>query len=201
MVNTVKYLFSQKGKYWSCLSTWLEKNHLAYKIFKRRGSLNSELTMKGNCLCVMNIELFFFFPIPSKEIWLPVLLSVNWCYVHPFSLFCNSNSAPKSQLLLPTPMLLWPTYAGSSKAAKKTHLCPLQVGPLPMAFAKGLYLPLPVGSSLCQLFDDAILHLLLITGPTAATLHLSVQTSSCKEESYPPAKYWQSASSLDVLFH
>lgn len=143
----------------------------------------------------------FFFPIPSKEIWLPVLLSVNWCYVHPFSLFCNSNSAPKSQLLLPTPMLLWPTYAGSSKAAKKTHLCPLQVGPLPMAFAKGLYLPLPVGSSLCQLFDDAILHLLLITGPTAATLHLSVQTSSCKEESYPPAKYWQSASSLDVLFH
>lgn len=87
------------------------------------------------------------------------------------------------------------------KLPKKTHLCPLQVGPLPMAFAKGLYLPLPVGSSLCQLFDDAILHLLLITGPTAATLHLSAQTSSCKEESYPPAKYWQSASSLDVLFH
>lgn len=89
---------------------------------------------------------------------LPVALSVNWCSVHSFSLFCNSNSAPKFQLLLPTSMLLLPTYAVSSKAAKKNHLCPLQVGPLPMAFAKGLYLPLPVGSSLCQVFDDATLH-------------------------------------------
>ena len=66
---------------------------------------------------------------------LPVALSVNWCSVHSFSLFCNSNSAPKFQLLLPTPMLLLPTYAVSSKAAKKTisALCRLDpfLWPLP----------------------------------------------------------------------
>lgn len=42
-----------------------------------------------------------------------------------------------------------------------------------MAFAKSLYLPLPVGSSQCQLLDNVTLHLLLIIRPTATTLHLS----------------------------
>ena len=148
--------------------------------------------------------LFFFCHIPSKEILLKWkgfqcpcqsigALSIHLTYSITQTLPLNPNFS--QPLCCYYPPMLCP------QKLPKNNLCPLQVGPPPMAFAKGLYLPLPVGSSLCQLLDDVTLHLLLITGPTAATLHLSAQTSSCKEESYPPAKNWQSASSLDVLFH
>ena len=60
-----------------------------------------------------------------------VPLSVNWCSVHSFNLFYNSNSALKSQLLLPTPMLLLSTYVVSSKAAKKKISALCRLDPLP----------------------------------------------------------------------
>lgn len=85
------------------------------------------------------------------------------------------------KFLLPTPVLpmLCPHQLPKNHLLPSFHARYLQVEPLPMAFAKGLYLPFPVGSSKCQLLNVTF-HLLLIMGPAATTPHVSTQTSSCK---------------------
>lgn len=81
--------------------------------------------------------------------------------------------------------MLCPHKLPKNSLLASLHAQHLQLGPFPVAFARGLYPPLPIGSPQCQLLDNVTLHLLLIIRPTATTLLLFVQPSSCKEESHP----------------
>lgn len=63
--------------------------------------------------------------------------------------------------------MLCPHKLPKNSLLASLHAQHLQLGPFPMAFARGLYPPLPIGSPPCQLLDNVTLHLLLIIRPTA----------------------------------